>query len=1331
MFARGFKSILSIGFLALMAASAPVRSVEPQRGTPEFKAVVSTAGKLIEQDLGSDVGLDIRRIDIEGDWAYMHALLRKRSGAPLDWAQTKFAQAWASKAISDSVMALLRRDGGQWRVVEYSLGPVGPIWQVWVSRHRAPRALFVPGAPAADTTLLPPKAEQPAQPVAPPVPPKPTQPVPPPPMPQGDAKPLPTPPIHTPPAPQTVSAPPIEVPAVPPPPTVPAPKFKRDDPCDAAGQMPRGAPWAAPVGTPVRLEGEAVSVRPPMLDISRFTVDSLKASIATAKQQLLIVYGGLTADNLAAFETAWAPLEEYPAPETAKYLNALNPLLARFIATRTAFETAALSLQAILMEAAVAVEAGDEKALRTSRAEAAARRNDLIAHQRALQTIGRQIEALGNPPNPMPAACKAHKRGKPDAPGKTLFDVIMEEPWVQLSVYRGGTHAFVPSSTMMSFNKRTKVADGNTITLIDEVAGFGQPNCGLANPQVHFSVDGIALRRVIMEFRFSADRRRIENLSAKIEEQNCKMARLLNREQKLWEMSGGAVQLHSEIRLANVPADKTEIVTTPKAQAVQIVLDGHEATSLIQRATSSPYWTETFASKLHGLFEKGSGPPPGDRIVVATGRGMTAYTSDLFLSAVFWASSVGDATMANGNKLGSYGKSFAAQSTPVATPPATIASGGQTAAEAAAAKAAAEQALKDEVTFQQSVIAMIAKNLERDLAELAAAANDPKADPDRLGALQFRAIHQASNLTEEQDRLRALTTGVVTKSRTAFDEYASTLFRKSLQEEAQEADQKLKLARGARKLAQLAPEEERATLAAQVERTLTPAAVVRMNVDEVRRATGAIHDQVAGHWQKRAAKSDEEAVDAAENEFYAGLTATAAGMLVVGLSAPAFAQAYGAEAAATVLAPTLTGALYGATTGGIEGGPVGAVRGALQWSGQIGYLGVTAYDGWFGHEPGDKPGGLIGAMQSVGTAVLVGKAMSIGIRVASAGANAVKKAVIGTPKMTAAEWREANRFKAEVAQGRVILRNYEAQERRLAEAIAQKRPIQEIAEIEKLVDKLAATLNGNYHAKWWLKHHGSLSTRTIFDQRVNAYYDVTEAKMMKTLSEKYDTSTIDWVKLRNASSVGSVGMDLDLALVEVRGVPTIIKLRNGKRADMFEFQKDAQKAFNQHYEGLTGVSGKQSELNITTRIHSEAFADPALLEQKIDWNAIDSKRIHNVGEVTAFKGQHAANQNVSAFTGMQETCRQASKDIDGKLIAYFEYRASAAKNPADKAKFADLIAFWKDVGGRFKQIGTQEMDPVKIWQQSLDIRRTTGGRSVFDLVQDMKGHLETASKFIK
>ena len=1354
---------LAFACLALLAIGRGSNAEEPARGTPEFRGIVSATGKFIEKDVGPAVGLVIRRIDIEGEWGYLNATIVQRSGAPLDWSQTRYAAAWASKSVSDQVMALLRREADQWRVVEYAFGPTTPVWQVWLARHQVPRGLFVAGAPVETAAPPKPKPETPKpQPppvaAAPPVTPPQTQPAAPP-APQAQ----PQPPASAVASAQPKPAPPMALPqsVAATPPTVPVPKFKRTDPCDPASQAPRGAPWAAPTGKAVQVEGEPVSVPQADLDIGQFSPDQIKAAVAAAKQQLLIVYGGLSEDAMAAFETAWAPLEEYPAPETAQYLNALNPLLTRFITTRTAFERTAAILQGVLLDSAIAVQAGDETVLRAARDEALRLRNELSALQRALATIGAEIERLGNPPNPMPRACKAHKRGQPPREGgKTFFDAIMDEPWMMVSVFSGPTHALVPSSTMMSYNKRTKVADGDSITLVDEVYGFGKPTCGIMNPQVHFGTDTLPLRRSTIDMRFSPDRRRIEELSARIEEQICKTSGLINRDQKIWQFSDGGVQVHSDIRLRNVPADQIRLKQQPdgKGQALQIVIEGDSARPLIQNASSSGYWTETFASKYLDIFERDARRPSGDRIVISTGRGLDTYSSSMLLSAGFWASTVADARLADGTRLADAGKAHAQKSTPVKPLPPDI---GAQSADDSAAKAAAQKALNEEIAYQKSLIEIISRNLQREIADLQAAQGNPKSGDDLIRDLQFRVIHQASNLTEERDRLTSLTTGVVVKSRTAFDEYASTLFRQTVEIKAREADQKLKLARGAERLANLAPPEERETLKAQIAQTLKPASVVRLSVGEVRRATRAIQEQVAGHWQKRAAEADIEAVDAMENQFYASLVSATAGMVAIGLSGPAFAQAFGAEAAAVVWAPTITGTLYGGTTGGIEGGPVGAIRGAVSWSSQIGYFGVTAYDGYFGGPDGEKPGGLVGAVKNVGMAAAIGKVMTIGVGIAAMGANAVIRRATGASKPMLAEWHEMERFNREVALGQQALHEYEAAEKSLAAAIKARRSLAEIAQIENTADRLAAELNASYHGKWWLKHHGRYDTRVIFNKRVSAYYDITEARMTASLGLKYDLSNVEWQQLRNALSAGSVGMDLDLALKEtghmlvtlkdgrqmlmsefqkdarlgqemikeVSGM--VIRLKNGRRASMSEFQRDAQQAFSLHYENLTGVSARRSELNITTHVHSEAFTDAALLEKQIDWNKIDKKNLHTIGEVTAFKGQHAANQDVSLFTAMQETCRQASKDIDSKLLAYLKLRAGSAKTPAEQAEFLDQVRFWEDMGARFKHIGTQEVDPMKIWQQNNEIRRLTGGRSIFDVVENMKGHLETAVKFRK
>jgi hypothetical protein len=44
--------------------------------------------------------------------------------------------------MSDDVLALLRRDAGGWRVVEYVIGPTDVYWENWIEPNRVQRRLF-------------------------------------------------------------------------------------------------------------------------------------------------------------------------------------------------------------------------------------------------------------------------------------------------------------------------------------------------------------------------------------------------------------------------------------------------------------------------------------------------------------------------------------------------------------------------------------------------------------------------------------------------------------------------------------------------------------------------------------------------------------------------------------------------------------------------------------------------------------------------------------------------------------------------------------------------------------------------------------------------------------------------------------------------------------------------------------------------------------------------------------------------------------------------------------------------------------------------------------
>jgi hypothetical protein len=124
-------------------------AVEPPRGSPERAAILATLRTLVEADLGAPIAFRLSRIEVDGEWAYV-AAVPTRGGQPLDWATTRFADAFAKDTMSNRVLALFHRESdGSWRTAEYALGPTDVAWVDWIGKYGAPRSLFTPADPSA------------------------------------------------------------------------------------------------------------------------------------------------------------------------------------------------------------------------------------------------------------------------------------------------------------------------------------------------------------------------------------------------------------------------------------------------------------------------------------------------------------------------------------------------------------------------------------------------------------------------------------------------------------------------------------------------------------------------------------------------------------------------------------------------------------------------------------------------------------------------------------------------------------------------------------------------------------------------------------------------------------------------------------------------------------------------------------------------------------------------------------------------------------------------------------------------------------------------------
>jgi hypothetical protein len=135
--------------LALAACSPPAPS-EPAAPAPAPAADAANAEMLaalapvVSAAIGQPISFTIDTVRVDNDWAWLVVQPQAADGSPLDWSQTSFASAHANGVLdgNGTTYALLKRENGQWRVVEHVIGPTDVAYIDWPARHGAPPELL-------------------------------------------------------------------------------------------------------------------------------------------------------------------------------------------------------------------------------------------------------------------------------------------------------------------------------------------------------------------------------------------------------------------------------------------------------------------------------------------------------------------------------------------------------------------------------------------------------------------------------------------------------------------------------------------------------------------------------------------------------------------------------------------------------------------------------------------------------------------------------------------------------------------------------------------------------------------------------------------------------------------------------------------------------------------------------------------------------------------------------------------------------------------------------------------------------------------------------------
>lgn len=136
-------ALLAIALLMSVAGSVLAqKATTPAAGSKERKALMDALRVPFEKELGKPVIFVVTWLKVSGNFAMWEGEPKRTGGKPIDWKKTKFAEDYEQGLIDQISMALLKKTGGKWKVVEYAIGPTDYPVEEWQKKHKAPKAIF-------------------------------------------------------------------------------------------------------------------------------------------------------------------------------------------------------------------------------------------------------------------------------------------------------------------------------------------------------------------------------------------------------------------------------------------------------------------------------------------------------------------------------------------------------------------------------------------------------------------------------------------------------------------------------------------------------------------------------------------------------------------------------------------------------------------------------------------------------------------------------------------------------------------------------------------------------------------------------------------------------------------------------------------------------------------------------------------------------------------------------------------------------------------------------------------------------------------------------------
>ena len=1102
-------------------------------------------------------------------------------------------------------------------------------------------------------------------------------------------------------------------------------KFNADDPFAKENQITEGTPWEKATPEPIKLpEGVKVVLPAPLPELNKISDIEYNSAVSLAFESLRIVYGEMSEKEAEMFTKMWAPLFDNPTQEIIDYLNKLNPLLAQFIVARESYLNSVSNVELLTLDAAEAVGWEDKDSFKSAMFQARLYTVTIKQLEAAMIELANRIQALGNPPDPLAARAEARNRYRRAFHPKEIY---LGETWMGTRIDKEHQVEGLDPLTepMMRYLMKVKV-NGEDRYFVLELKEEGVPVPDDPN-------DPYGVGNAKIEQMYFSDK---GNLMPDFKSDGT--FQTYYPKPPVMAITMMTVNLMRQFETSYVSdKERKENPNLAARKEKYHELAGHYGNRVLRGGVffkTALLWA--MEDKFNSYDWKDDGVVPHALIDDLE----EAFKKQAAIEAE--NSSKLPKLRLGGNKKKKNDDMDDADA--------------QAAQAAFDQESARKQQIKDSLAFEEKskqesiacreeIIKSIEANLKREEEYRARAVSrmySAKTPQERESArmevedIDRRMMYFRSDIQNERDNINSLKTGQFVHTRTDFDNYAFNKVIHDAKVEAERYNMTKKAAGIMDKQINLLPEEERDDARERMEKLLyDDGALASGDYEKVRKLAGAFNNKIVGHALKEQAEAQDEIAWADLKEAGANAVIMACGSITVGLAGEALAGAYGAGTAATIWGSRAIGAVYGGVTGYIAGGPGKAASSAAGYfhpvTGTIASFieGYTA-EGNEGMSTYDK---MWEGAKKAGMDYLLGKAMEIGATGIAKTASAILPDGIanfnltGNLKLNTKQKLDVLRTQRERLEAEDAVKAFSKLNNEYITKLADgKTPKAQLEAARKEINQLAASLNSDYHAKWYIKYKADPNLRAHFDQAVQQNYRQMIPKMKESLHNDlgYDMSDIDFKQIRNSSSSGSSSMDLDLTPVSIAknpgNEPDFVKLGNNETVSPAKFMKDAQQTMNRIYREQTGISAKASEMNLTTSAHPEAYSTKALLDKNVDYSKLKPEDIASIGKVLESKTSTIdANYRMTETTKMQAKCRESTKEIDNMLIPKLKQELKNSTNVKQAEQLAADIEYWQDMSKKLGQIGKETSNPMEIHRLNNEIKRFTGGKDAPQVVNDL------------